>query len=145
CLRTNLMLDDLRPAMEPLADALFRTIPAGVGKEGDIRLSPDPLDEVLVGGAVWAVRQGYGCSEDPEYVAENGRVEGAVPENVSALAKRRQQGEMGTLGSGNHYLEVQIVDRIFDEAAATAYGLRLGQVVVSIHCGSRGLGHQIGT
>ncbi len=145
CLRTNLMLDDLRPAMEPLADALFRTIPAGVGKEGDIRLTPDQLDEVLVGGAVWAVRQGYGCSEDLEYVEENGRVEGAVPENVSALAKRRQQGEMGTLGSGNHYLEVQIVDRIFDEAAATAYGLRLGQVVVSIHCGSRGLGHQIGT
>ena len=117
----------------------------GVGEEGDLKLTPEKLDEVLRGGAQWAVRHGYGTAADLEFVEEQGCVEGAVPENVSLLAKKRQRGEMGTLGSGNHYLEVQVVDRIYDRAAAEAFGLRQGQVVVSIHCGSRGLGHQIGT
>ncbi len=145
CLRTNLDLAGLMPHARTLADKLFRDIPAGVGEEGELKLAPAELDEVLSGGARWAVDRGYGVAEDLEFVEEQGRVEGAVTENVSPLAKKRQRGEMGTLGSGNHYLEVQVVDRIYDEAAASVYGLREGQIVISIHCGSRGLGHQIGT
>ncbi|MEW5853354.1 MAG: RtcB family protein [Myxococcota bacterium] len=145
CLRTNLALFDISPLLTPLADELFRRIPAGVGEEGHLRLSVSELDEVLLGGARWAVDHGYGTQDDLEFVEENGRMSGAVPENVSLHAKQRQHGEMGTLGSGNHYLEVQVVEHIFDGEAAEAFGLVKGQVVVSIHCGSRGLGHQIGT
>jgi tRNA-splicing ligase RtcB len=145
CLRTNLQLQDAAGELPSLARELSERIPAGVGEEGEIRLAPDALDEVLNGGAQWAVEHGYGAAADLEFVEEHGRVAGPVPENVSVLAKKRQRGEMGTLGSGNHYLEVQVVDRVYDEAAAQAYGLRPGQIVVSIHCGSRGLGHQIGT
>ena len=145
CLRTNLTAERIAPRVAELADSLYRNIPAGVGVEGDLRLSTQELDAVLLGGARWAVRQGYGEEGELEYVEERGCVEGAKPQNVSPLAKKRQRGEMGTLGSGNHYLEVQVVERIHDAAAAEAYGLRAGQIVVSIHCGSRGLGHQIGT
>ena len=145
CLRTDLDAAELAPHLQRLADRLFRDIPAGVGEEGELKLAPAELDAVLEGGAQWAVEQGYGEAADLDFVEERGRVAGAVPENVSPLAKKRQRGEMGTLGSGNHYLEVQVVERIYDEAAAHAYGLRTGQVLVSIHCGSRGLGHQIGT
>jgi tRNA-splicing ligase RtcB (3'-phosphate/5'-hydroxy nucleic acid ligase) len=145
CLRTDLSLTDLAPKAERLAEALFRTIPAGVGEEGEIKLSPAQIDQVMLGGAEWALHKGYGVQEDLEYIEEHGKEKGAKPEYVSDLAKKRQRGEMGTLGSGNHYLEVQIVDRIYDTEAAKAFGLREGQLVVSIHCGSRGLGHQIGT
>jgi tRNA-splicing ligase RtcB len=145
CLRTNLQLGDVRDKLEPLADLLFQTIPAGVGEEGELRLGPAALDAALEGGAAWAIRQGYGVTEDLAYVEERGHVAGAEPDRVSELAKRRQRGEMGTLGSGNHYLEVQAVERIHDPVAADAFGLWPGQVVVSIHCGSRGLGHQVGT
>jgi tRNA-splicing ligase RtcB len=100
---------------------------------------------MLLGGAEWAAGQGFGSLSDLEFVEERGRMEGAHPEHVSHQAKRRQADEMGTLGSGNHYLEVQVVERIFDARAAQAFGLREGQVVVCIHCGSRGLGHQIGS
>ena len=145
CLRTNLQLTDVAGELPSLARELSEKIPAGVGEEGEIRLSPEALDEVLTGGARWAVERGYGEAADLEFIEEGGRVGGPVPENVSPLAKKRQRGEMGTLGSGNHYLEAQVVDRIYDEAAAQVYGLREGQLLVSIHCGSRGLGHQIGT
>ena len=145
CLRTDLTLDDIVPVADALAEGLFVNIPAGVGEEGNIKLSPRELDQVLLGGAQWALAQGYGEASDLEYVEEHGCMAGAKPGNVSELAKKRQRGEMGTLGSGNHYLEVQVVDRIFDAPAAEAFGLREGQIVVSIHCGSRGLGHQIGT
>ena len=145
CLRTNLTLPDIMPRLKPLADNLYRDIPAGVGEGGHIRLDVPELDRVLTGGAAWAVEQGYGEAADLEFVEENGRARGAVPANVSALAKKRQLGEMGTLGSGNHYLEVQWVERILDAEAARAFGLFEGQIVISIHCGSRGLGHQIGT
>jgi tRNA-splicing ligase RtcB len=145
CLRTDLDVARVLPVAEKLASSLYRDIPAGVGEEGRIKLSPAELDDVMQGGARWAVDQGYGESADLEYVEENGCVRGAAPGCVSDLAKRRQRGEMGTLGSGNHYLEVQVVDRIYDADAAAAFGLRVGQVLVSIHCGSRGLGHQIGT
>ncbi len=145
CLRTDQQAAAVMPVAAALADTLFRDVPAGVGVEGELELAPAELDEVLLEGAAWAVRKGYGDASDLEYIEEGGRIAGAVPANVSPLAKRRQRGEMGTLGSGNHYLEVQVVDRIFDEAAAEAYGLRSGQVLISIHCGSRGLGHQIGS
>jgi tRNA-splicing ligase RtcB (3'-phosphate/5'-hydroxy nucleic acid ligase) len=145
CLRTSITADELAPLAPKLADSLYRDIPAGVGVEGDLQLSIGELDAVLIGGARWAVRHGYGEEAELEYVEERGCVAGAKPGNVSQLAKKRQRGEMGTLGSGNHYLEVQAVERIHDAAAAEAYGLRAGQIVVSIHCGSRGLGHQIGT
>jgi tRNA-splicing ligase RtcB len=145
CLRTNLTAADLPPVAAALAEALFRRIPAGVGEEGELRLAPAEIDDVLVGGARWAVREGFGTAADLEYIEEGGAVSGAVPSSVSDHAKKRQAGEMGTLGSGNHYLEVQVVERVFDPVAAAAFGLAEGQVLVCIHCGSRGLGHQIGT
>jgi tRNA-splicing ligase RtcB len=145
CLRSNLNVQDVTPHLSTLADRLFQSIPAGVGEEGALKLDTKQLDQVLLGGARWAIQQGYGREADLEYIEEQGCVAGAVPANVSELAKKRQRGEMGTLGSGNHYLEVQVVDRIFDAAAAQAFGLQEGQIIISIHCGSRGLGHQIGT
>mgnify|MGYP003587041102 CR=1 FL=1 len=142
---TGIPRDELGPVKERLADALFRKVPAGVGSTGQIRLNPKQLDEVLVGGAQWAVRRGYGVPDDLDHIEGRGAVEGADPAAVSAHAKKRQEEEMGTLGSGNHYLEVQEVTEIFDEAAAAAFNLRRGEIAVSIHCGSRGLGHQIAT
>lgn len=145
CLRTNLDMQRIAPHLEKLADALFRAIPAGVGQEGKLKLTPGQLNDVLTGGAQWAVQRGYGNMDDLEYVEERGRMKGAVPVNVSEVAKKRQRGEMGTLGSGNHYLEVQVVEKILDSDAARDFGLYEGQILISIHCGSRGLGHQIGT
>jgi len=145
CLRTNLTVADVAEQLGALADRLYREIPAGVGEGGELRLTPAELDDLLAGGARWAVARGFGSREDLEFVEEHGRMDGARPENVSDTAKKRQLSEMGSLGSGNHYLEVQAVERVFDERAAAVFGLRLDQVVVSIHCGSRGLGHQIGT
>jgi tRNA-splicing ligase RtcB len=145
CLRTNLFLDDLLPHAEKLGEVLFKLIPAGVGVEGKLKLSPDELDNILVEGAKWAVDHHYGVKEDLAFVEENGQMQGAVPHSVSELAKKRQRGEMGTLGSGNHYLELQVVEKIYDQEAALAYGLKEKQIIISIHCGSRGLGHQIGT
>jgi tRNA-splicing ligase RtcB len=145
CLRTDLVLGDITPVSARLADGLFRDIPAGVGAEGGLKLTTKELDRVLREGAGWALERGYGTSDDLEFIEDNGCVSGALPEHVSPLAKKRQLNEMGTLGSGNHYLEVQVVERIYDAMAARAFGLRAGQIVISIHCGSRGLGHQVGT
>lgn len=144
-LRTGIERAQLMPQLRKVSDSLFRDIPAGVGEGGELRLAPAELDRVLEGGARWAVEQGFGSADELEFVEEQGCMKGAVPANVSPLAKARQRGEMGTLGSGNHYLEVQWVERIHDAEAARAFGLHEGQVVVSIHCGSRGLGHQVGT
>jgi tRNA-splicing ligase RtcB len=128
-----------------LADELARTIPAGVGSVGQIRLGREEMDAMLAGGARWAVERGYGAAADLDRIEERGCAAEARPEAVSDQAKRRQRDEMGTLGSGNHYLEVQSVATVFDSGAARAFGLSEGDLVVSIHCGSRGLGHQIGT
>ncbi len=142
---TGLMRAEIEPFKERLADLLHRRIPAGVGSTGRIRLDDREMDEMLEGGARWAVAQGYGDNADLERIEERGRMAGALPDAVSARAKARQREEMGTLGSGNHYLEVQEVTEVYDPEIAAGFGLRQGEVVVSIHCGSRGLGHQIGT
>ncbi|MFN3567726.1 MAG: RtcB family protein [Caldimicrobium sp.] len=136
---------DVEPHLEKIVKELFETVPSGVGSEGEIKLSPKELDVVLVGGAKWAVEQGYGLPEDLEYIEEKGCMEGADPSYVSMEAKKRQHRQVGTLGSGNHYLEVQYVAEIYDSKVASAFGLFLNQVVVTIHCGSRALGHQIAT
>ncbi|MDD5459635.1 MAG: RtcB family protein [Phycisphaerae bacterium] len=144
-LTTGLTVDDLKAKKEVLADMLERKIPAGVGSAGKLNLSIDGIEDVLVGGARWAVENGYGTDEDLKRIEENGCIEGAQPRYVSEHAKTRQKDQVGTLGSGNHYLEVQQVTKIFDKQTADIFGLVEGDIAVSIHCGSRGLGHQIGT
>ena len=144
-LLTELTLEQIQPVKERLADTLFRKIPAGVGSTGELSLSPKEMEAMLRGGAKWAVERGYGNKDDLARIEENGCMAGARPDEVSERAKKRQRDEMGTLGSGNHYLEVQHVARIFDAEIAVAFGVSEGDIVLSIHCGSRGLGHQIGT
>jgi tRNA-splicing ligase RtcB len=144
-LLTGLPYATIEPLKQRLADGLCRDIPAGVGSEGSISLDERQMDAMLAGGARWAVEQGWGRAADLERIEEGGCAQGADPAQVSDRAKRRQRDEMGTLGSGNHYLEVQRVAEIADPAIASAFGLVLDDVVISIHCGSRGLGHQIGT
>ena len=145
CLLTGLTADEVEPVKETLADALFAKIPAGVGSTGRIHLDEDEMTAMLKGGARWAVERGWGSKDDLERIEEHGRMEGAAPEHVSHKARHRQRNEMGTLGSGNHYLEVQRVAEICAPEIARALSIAEGDVVVSIHCGSRGLGHQIGT
>jgi len=144
-LLTDLDAADVAPVRETLADALFARIPAGLGSTGGLRLSDRDMDRMLAGGAAWAVTEGYGEAGDIARCEEGGRMDGADPEAVSPRARERQRDALGTLGCGNHYLEVQRVEEICDARAATAYGLRPDQIVVSIHCGSRGLGHQVAT
>jgi tRNA-splicing ligase RtcB len=145
CLHTGVAREELLAVQRDLAEMLFQRIPAGLGSTGAIRLGEAEMDAMLAGGARWAVKRGWGTEADLERVEEGGQMQHARPAMVSAQAKRRQRDEMGTLGSGNHYLEVQEVAEIFDADAAGAFGLHVGDVVVMIHCGSRGLGHQIGT
>jgi len=142
---TGLKVPDILPVQQSLADSLYRQIPAGVGSTGAITLDAIEMNAMLSGGARWAVGRGWGEASDLDRIEENGTMAGAVPANVSERARERQCREMGTLGSGNHYLEVQAVAEIFDANVAKSYGLTDDEVVVTIHCGSRGLGHQIGT
>ncbi len=144
-LHTGLKAADLAPIKQKLADRLFARIPAGVGSTGRLRLDGAEMDAMLRGGAQWAVKRGYGTEADLDRTEEHGCMAGAEPDKVSEHAKHRQRDEVGTLGSGNHYLELQEVVEIYDAEAAERFRLRPGEVVVSIHCGSRGLGHQIGT
>jgi tRNA-splicing ligase RtcB (3'-phosphate/5'-hydroxy nucleic acid ligase) len=144
-LHTGLTLTDVEPIKKRLADELSRSVPAGVGSVGRLHLDAAEMDVMLTGGARWAVERGYGIAADLERIEEHGCMPGAKPEEVSAHAKNRQLDEIGTLGSGNHYLEVQRVAKVFDPSVAAILQLRENDIVVSIHCGSRGLGHQIGT
>lgn len=144
-LRTGLKYDDIQGQRQRLADLVAARIPAGVGSRGKLVLSRPQLDDMLQGGAQWAVAKGYGTQDDLRFVEEQGRMPGADPSCVSDQAKQRQRDEVGTLGSGNHYLEVQRVCQVYDKAAAEAFGLGQDDILVSLHCGSRGLGHQIGT
>jgi tRNA-splicing ligase RtcB len=145
CMLTGLTRRAVESKKAELADELFAEVPAGLGSRGRILLDTETMDEMLAGGAAWAVSEGYGDTADLARIEEQGCMADAKPEFVSDHAKKRQKREMGTLGSGNHYLEVQEIGQIFDTKAAKSFGLEIGEVVVSIHCGSRGLGHQIGT
>jgi tRNA-splicing ligase RtcB (3'-phosphate/5'-hydroxy nucleic acid ligase) len=145
CLHTGLARPDILAVQKRLADMLFHRIPVGVGSTGLIHLNALEMDAMLTGGAQWAVHAGWGSGEDLERIEEHGQMLHAKPGNVSQHAKNRQRDEMGTLGSGNHYLEVQEVTSVYDATIAEAFGLEVGDIVVMIHCGSRGLGHQIGT
>jgi len=144
-LRAGLTYEQVEGKERELAEVLARQIPAGVGSEGKLRLSSTQMDEMLTGGALWAVEEGYGTRADLKHTEENGRMAGAEPRYVSEHAKQRQEKEVGTLGSGNHYLEVQRVTAVHDGDIAKVFGLALNDITVMIHCGSRGLGHQIAT
>ena len=143
-LRTDLTEDEVRPRLEQLVDALFASVPSGLGASGKVRLQGGEIDRVLAEGARWAVDKGYGVPDDLEMSEAGGRLPGADPDKVGARPKRRGAPQLGTLGSGNHFLEVQVVDEIFDAESARVMGVeQAGQVAVMMHCGSRGLGHQI--
>jgi tRNA-splicing ligase RtcB len=135
--------EDLEDKWSDLADELYRAIPSGLGDKGGLKIAQGDLDRVLCQGAAWAVEQGMGSQEDLSMSEEEGEMAGADPDAVSQRAKKRGQGQLGTLGSGNHFVEVQVVDRIYREEEARVMGLSQGQVVVMIHSGSRGLGHQV--
>jgi tRNA-splicing ligase RtcB len=142
--RTNLAEEDVKPRLKDLISKLYRNVPSGVGSEGMIRLSSKDADEVMRKGAAWAVGRGYGVDEDLEVTEERGCMVDADPDTVGERPRKRGAEQIGTLGSGNHFLEVQAVDRVFDPSAADAMGITgQGQVVVMFHCGSRGFGHQI--
>jgi tRNA-splicing ligase RtcB len=144
-LHTGLTAEAIAPLKPRLADRLFADIPCGVGSTGQLRLGAGEMDAMLRGGARWAVERGYGSEADLDRIEEHGCMAGAEPDRVSEQAKRRQRDEVGTLGSGNHYLELQEIVELYDSKAAERFRLRQGEVLISIHCGSRGLGHQIGT
>ncbi len=138
-------LTDIDAVKLKLADSLFHAIPAGLGSTGTLRLDQAEMNAMLTGGARWAVARGFGTAADLQRIEEGGCMQGADPSQVSEQAKKRQRDEMGTLGSGNHYLEIQQVTDVYAKDTAAAFGLKTGDILVSIHCGSRGLGHQIGT
>jgi len=143
-LRTNLSKADVAPKMKELVESLYRNVPSGTGSEGKVRLRRGEIDEVLIKGSRWAVEKGMGRTEDLETTEENGEMKGADPSRVSFKAKERGEPQLGTLGSGNHFLEIALVDKIYDNEIAGRLGLdHEDQVVLLIHCGSRGLGHQV--
>ncbi len=143
-LRTDLDVKDVVPKMKALVDTMFKNVPSGVGSTGQLRLSPQALDHVMEEGVRWAVKEGYGWDEDLRHIEEGGAMPGASTEHVSQKARSRGAPQLGTLGAGNHFLEVQRVDRIYEPEAAKAFGItREGQVTVMIHTGSRGFGHQV--
>ena len=142
-LRSNLVLEDVAPHIERLVRDLFNNIPSGVGSTGVIKLSPGEEKQVLMRGAEWAVSHGYGEASDLERTEEGGAMDGADPDTVSARAITRGREQIGTLGAGNHFLEVDLIDEIYDERVADVFGLATGRIAVQIHSGSRGLGYQI--
>jgi tRNA-splicing ligase RtcB (3'-phosphate/5'-hydroxy nucleic acid ligase) len=144
-LKTALRVDDIAARLEPLVDALYQAIPTGVGSKGSLTLDPGALEGVLAGGARWAVEKGYGVREDLGRIESDGCLPGAAPSSVSDHARERGKRQLGSLGSGNHFLEVQTVETVYDPRAAETLGLHEGAVTVMIHTGSRGLGHQVCT
>ena len=143
-LRTNLTREEVLPKIKELMDSLYNSVPSGVGSKGRIKLKPGEVNQVLVKGSRWSVEKGYGRPDDLDTTEENGEMAGADPSQVSGRAKERGTLQLGTLGSGNHFLEVAIVDKIYETDTAGVMGIdRVGQVMLLIHCGSRGLGHQV--
>ena len=141
--RMNLTEKDVAPKLRDLVYGLYNEVPAGVGSKGDIKISEKEERKLLVEGAKWVVDRGYGRQEDLEYTEERGAIKGAEPDKVSPRAYERGKNQSGTLGSGNHFLEVQVIDEIYDEAAADVFGLAKGRITLMIHSGSRGLGYQV--
>jgi tRNA-splicing ligase RtcB len=144
-LASHLDAEEIKPHLDDLASALYANCPSGVGRGGAVRLTTGELDQVMEKGARWAVKRGFGSATDLEHTEEGGGLEGADPDKVSARARDRGRDQVGTLGAGNHFIEVDVVDQVADEAVARRIGLFRGQVAVQIHCGSRGLGHQVCT
>lgn len=142
-LKTNLTENEVKPKIKDIINVLFNNIPSGLGSKGKIRLKPGEIDEVLNYGAQWAVENGYGWERDLEHLEEGGRMEDASADKVSDKAKKRGIPQLGSLGSGNHFLEVQRIDEIFDEQTARVFGLDQCEITIMIHTGSRGCGHQI--
>lgn len=142
-LRSNLTRKDVESKLEDLANLLYTHIPSGVGSTGKIKLGPKDAEDVVRKGAIWAVEQGYGEADDLQRIESNGCLEGADPDVISQKAYERGKAQQGTLGSGNHFLEVQYVADVYEPEVATAMGLFKGQITVMIHSGSRGFGHQI--
>ncbi|MEK0351985.1 MAG: RtcB family protein [Nitrosopumilus sp.] len=142
-LRSNLTEQTVRSKLKELVNDLFSSIPSGVGSKGAVRLTHSELDEVLVKGVSWAIDHGYGSSDDSDVCEENGQIKNADPNKVSDKAKKRGAPQLGSLGSGNHFLEVQKVTEIHDEEAANRMGIKEGTITILIHCGSRGFGHQV--
>ncbi|MDO8682102.1 MAG: RtcB family protein [Armatimonadota bacterium] len=143
-LRTDLTIEEVQPKIRDLVDQLFRDVPAGVGSEGRIRVNEAELAQVMKKGARWMVEHGIGWNDDLEATEQGGCIPGATPEFVSNEAVKRGRPQLGTLGSGNHFLEIQVVDEIYDDAAAATFGIfGPGQITVMIHTGSRGFGHQV--
>jgi len=144
-LRSNLGKQDVTPKLRDLVSVLYSDVPSGVGSKGRIRLGPADEKRILMKGAAWAVEGGMGAASDLEKMESHGMLEGADPTLISSKAYERGRAQQGTLGSGNHFLEIQYIDEIYDQAAAAALGLYEGQVTVMIHTGSRGFGHQVCT
>ncbi len=144
-LRSNLIKADIAPKIKDLVNAFYKDIPTGVGSKGKLRLNADEHKKVLLKGARWVVEQGYGDRHDLEHTESQGCIDGADPDLVSKKAYERGSSQLGTLGSGNHFAEIQFVDEIYDEAAANSLGLFEDQITVMIHTGSRGFGHQVCT
>ncbi len=147
-IRTDLTLEEVKPKMEILMDTLFKSVPAGVGCKGIVKLNPTTFKEVMIKGVDWCIENGYGWEEDRDRIEESGHMQGADPSKVSHKAVSRGIDQLGTLGSGNHYLEIQVglTDQIYDPDTAKVYGVsKPDQIFVMVHCGSRGFGHQIAT
>jgi tRNA-splicing ligase RtcB len=143
-IRTNLTEKDVRPKLKDLVTELFNSIPSGVGSKGAVKLNFSELDEVLVKGVQWAIDHGYGSNDDADVCEENGQIKNADPNKISPTARKRGAPQLGSLGSGNHFLEVQKVQEIHDKEAAKRMGIyNEGQITILIHCGSRGFGHQV--
>ena len=144
-IRTDLTLDDVKDKMDALMDALYANVPSGLGSKGLKRVGNKELTDILQNGSRWAVENGFGWKKDLDVTEEGGCMADADPSLVSEKAMKRGLPQLGSLGSGNHFLEVDVVDQIFDERAAKAFGLKEGCITITVHCGSRGCGHQIAT
>ncbi len=142
-LRTNLSFSDIQKRKKELIHSLYRSVPSGVGRGSELKLDKKELDEVLINGAQWAVEKGYGVREDYLHTEDNGKLSPCNPADVSERAKARGMPQLGSLGAGNHFLEIGKVEEIYDEKIAKVFGLKKGMITIMIHCGSRGLGHQV--
>src|SRR3972149_5374469 len=145
---TDLKINEVKPRLQSLINELFRAVPAGVGAKGILKASVSQLKDIMKRGAEWCIENGYGWSQDLQRIEEGGHISGADPSKVSEKAISRGINQLGTLGSGNHYLEIQLVttENIFDEKIAKVFGIKeKDQIVIMVHCGSRGFGHQVAT